>query len=75
MADASSIGGVMIPEMVRHGYGKGYAAALNAASSTIGIIIPPSIPMILYAWVTEVSIRKLFLGRRHPGDPGRGWHE
>ena len=67
VADASSIGGVMIPEMVRRGYGKGYAAALNAASSTIGIIIPPSIPMILYAWVTEVSIRKLFLGGVIPG--------
>ncbi len=67
VADASSIGGVMIPEMIRKGYGKGYAAALNAASSTIGIIIPPSIPMILYAWVTEVSIRKLFLAGVIPG--------
>lgn len=67
VADASSIGGVMIPEMTRRGYGKGYSAALNAASSTIGIIIPPSIPMILYAWVTEVSIRKLFLAGLIPG--------
>lgn len=67
VADASSIGGVMIPEMIRRGYGKGYSAALNAASSTIGIIIPPSIPMILYAWVTEVSIRKLFLAGVIPG--------
>jgi tripartite ATP-independent transporter DctM subunit len=67
VADASSIGGVMIPEMVRRGYGKGYSAALNAASSTIGIIIPPSIPLILYAWVTEVSIRKLFLAGLIPG--------
>jgi tripartite ATP-independent transporter DctM subunit len=67
VADASSIGGVMIPEMIRRGYGKGYSAALNAASSTIGIIIPPSIPMILYAWVTEVSIRQLFLAGLIPG--------
>ena len=67
VADASSIGGIMIPEMIRRGYGKGYSAALNAASSTIGIIIPPSIPMILYAWVTEVSIRKLFLAGLIPG--------
>ena len=67
VADASSIGGVMIPEMVSRGYGKGYAAALNAASSTIGIIIPPSIPLILYAWVTEASIRKLFLAGLIPG--------
>ncbi len=67
VADASSIGGVMIPEMIRRGYGKGYSAALNAASSTIGIIIPPSIPLILYAWVTEVSIRKLFLAGLIPG--------
>ncbi len=67
VADASSIGGVMIPEMIRRGYGKGYSAALNAASSTIGIIIPPSIPLILYAWVTEASIRKLFLAGLIPG--------
>lgn len=67
VADASSIGGVMIPEMVRRGYGKGYSAALNASSSTIGIIIPPSIPLILYAWVTEASIRKLFLAGLIPG--------
>jgi tripartite ATP-independent transporter DctM subunit len=67
VADASSIGGVLIPDMVRRGYGKGYSAALNAASSTIGIIIPPSIPMILYAWVTEASIRQLFLAGLIPG--------
>ncbi len=67
VADASSIGGVLIPDMIRRGYGKGYSAALNAASSTIGIIIPPSIPMILYSWVTEASIRQLFLGGVIPG--------
>ena len=67
VADASSVGTVLIPEMVRRGYGKGYSAAVNAASSTIGIIIPPSIPMILYAWVTEASIRDLFLAGLIPG--------
>ncbi len=67
VADASSVGTVLIPEMVRRGYGKGYSAAVNAASSTIGIIIPPSIPMILYGWITEVSIRKLFLAGLIPG--------
>lgn len=67
VADASSVGAVLIPEMTRRGYGKGYSAAVNAASSTIGIIIPPSIPMILYAWITEVSIRDLFLAGLIPG--------
>jgi len=67
VADASSVGSVLVPEMIRKGYGKGYSGAVNACSSTIGIIIPPSIPMILYAWITEVSIRKLFLGGVIPG--------
>lgn len=67
VADASSVGTVLIPEMKRRGYGKGYAAAINAASSTIGIIIPPSIPMILYGWITEVSIRDMFLAGLIPG--------
>ncbi len=67
VADASSVGSVLIPEMVRRGYGKGYSAAVNAASSTIGIIIPPSIPMILYGWITDVSIRDLFLAGLVPG--------
>ena len=67
VADASSVGSVLIPEMVRRGYDKGYSGAVNAASSTIGIIIPPSIPMILYGWVTEVSIRDLFLAGLIPG--------
>ena len=67
VADASSVGSVLIPEMVKRGYGRGYSAAVNAASSTIGIIIPPSIPMILYGWITEVSIRDLFLAGLIPG--------
>jgi tripartite ATP-independent transporter DctM subunit len=67
VADASSVGTVLIPEMTRRGYGKGYSAAVNAASSTIGIIIPPSIPMILFGWITEVSIRDLFLAGLIPG--------
>ena len=67
VADASSVGTVLIPEMTRRGYGKGYSASVNAASSTIGIIIPPSIPMILYGWITEVSIRDMFLAGLIPG--------
>ena len=67
VADASSIGSVLIPEMVRKGYGSGYSAALNAGASTIGIIIPPSIPLILFGWLTEVSIRELFWGGLIPG--------
>ena len=67
VADAAGIGGVLIPEMIRKGYGKAYSAAVNTCASTIGIIIPPSIPMIIYAWMTEVSIRKLFLAGIIPG--------
>jgi tripartite ATP-independent transporter DctM subunit len=67
VADASSIGSVLIPEMIRKGYGRGYSAALNAGASTIGIIIPPSIPLILFGWLTEVSIRDLFWGGLFPG--------
>jgi len=67
VADASSVGSVLIPEMTRKGYSPAYSAAVNAASSTIGIIIPPSIPLILYGWITEVSIRDLFLAGLIPG--------
>ena len=67
VADTASIGSILIPEMIRKNYPRDVSAAITAASSTIGIIIPPSIPMILYAMVTEVSIGKLFLAGAIPG--------
>ncbi|RAI04328.1 permease [Acuticoccus sediminis] len=68
VADASGIGKVIIDMMVRSGhYSRGYAAAITAASATIGPIIPPSIPMVLYALVSNASIGYLFLGGIVPG--------
>ncbi len=67
VADASAIGMVMIPPMVKQGYDKDYAVAVTASSSTIGPIIPPSIAMIMFAYYTELSVGKLFLGGLIPG--------
>jgi TRAP-type transport system large permease protein len=68
VADAAGIGKVIIEMMVRSGhYTRGYAAAITAASATIGPIIPPSIPMVLYALVSDTSIGFLFLGGIVPG--------
>ena len=67
VADASAIGSVMIPSMVKQGYEKDYAVAIVASAATIGPIIPPSIAMIMYAYYTELSVGKLFLGGLLPG--------
>jgi len=67
VADASAIGSVLIPTMKKNGYPSSYVAALTAASSTIGPIIPPSIPMVVYGLLTQVSIGKLFLAGAIPG--------
>jgi len=62
VADATATGGLMIPAMREDGYNPGYAAAVIAASAMLGPILPPSIPMILYGIMANVSIVKLFLG-------------
>lgn len=62
VADATATGGLMIPAMRREGYKPGYAAAVIAASAMLGPILPPSIPMILYGIMANLSIIKLFLG-------------
>ena len=68
VADAAGIGKIIINMMVKSGhYTRGYAAAITAASATIGPIIPPSIPMVLYALVSNSSIGYLFLGGIIPG--------
>ncbi len=68
VADAAGIGKIIIDMMTRSGhYTRGYAAAITAASATIGPIIPPSIPMVLYALVSNQSIGYLFLGGIVPG--------
>jgi len=68
VADAAGIGKVIIQMMTRDGrYSPGYAAAITAASATIGPVIPPSIPMVIYALVSDTSIGYLFLGGILPG--------
>ncbi len=68
VADAAGIGKIIIEMMVKSGgYSRGYAAALTAATATIGPIIPPSIPMVLYALVSNTSIGALFLAGILPG--------
>lgn len=68
VADTSAIGRVFVPEMERAGYRRDFAAALTAASSVIGPIIPPSIPVIIYALtVGGVSVPALFLAGVVPG--------
>ncbi len=66
-ADASAIGGMMIPAMEKQGYEKDYAVAVTAGSSMLSPIIPPSIAMILYSFYTEVPVGTLFLGGIVPG--------
>ena len=68
VADAAGIGTIIIEMMTKKGrYPRGYAAAITAASATIGPIIPPSIPMVLYALVSNASIGALFLAGILPG--------
>lgn len=68
VADAAGIGKLIIEMMIKSGkYSRGYAAAITAATATIGPIIPPSIPLVLYALVSDTSIASLFLGGIVPG--------
>ena len=68
VADAAGIGKLIIDMMIKSGrYSPGYAAAITAATATIGPIIPPSIPLVLYALVSDTSIAALFLGGIFPG--------
>ena len=67
VADASGTGTILIPAMRRDGYPRDFAAAIVGAAATIGPIIPPSIPMVLYASISEVSTGRLFLGGVVPG--------
>ena len=66
-ATVAAIGGIMVPEMIRKGYPPAYAAAIAAAGGTLGVIIPPSIPMITFGVVAGVSIGDLFLAGFGPG--------
>jgi len=67
VADAASTGAILIPEMKKRGYTSSFSAAINATSSVVGIIIPPSSTMIIIAWITNLSVLKLFLAGAVPG--------
>src|SRR5699024_11458373 len=58
---------VLIPSMLKNGYDRETATGVTAASSTIGVVIPPSIPMIIFAGVANASVGTLFLGGIIPG--------
>ncbi len=67
VADTAGIGKILIPNMIRENYNRSYSAAVTGISSTIGIIIPPSIPMVIIGAMLGVSVGKLFLGGIIPG--------
>lgn len=66
-ADAVSQGRILIPHMIKEGYDPGFAAGVNSSSATIGAIIPPSITMVIYGSVTNISVGALFLAGIVPG--------
>lgn len=67
VADVAALGSVLIPEMKRKGYSAAFSAAVTSSSATLAVIIPPSIPMILYAVMAETSVVKLFVAGIVPG--------
>jgi len=67
VADTSAVGSILIPAMKKEGYDVDFSAAVTATSSTIGPIVPPSIPFIIYGVMGEVSIASLFLAGLIPG--------
>lgn len=67
VATVSAVGAFMIPEMVNHGYDKAFSVALTAAAGTIGVIIPPSVPFVIYGVVSGASITEMFTAGFLPG--------
>jgi len=67
VATTFAIGAILIPALIKHHYPAGYAAALQATSAELGVVIPPSIPLILYGVSAEVSIGELFIAGFGPG--------
>ena len=66
-ATTSAIGAVMVPGMEQHKYDKAFTAAVVAASGTIGLIIPPSVTMVMYGTLANASVGKMFIGGVGPG--------
>jgi tripartite ATP-independent transporter DctM subunit len=67
LADAAMITKVLVPEMVKNGYSKPFSAALTSASALLGPILPPGIGLIIYGFISDTSIGKLFMGGLGPG--------
>lgn len=67
LADAAMITKVLVPEMVKNGYSKAFSAALTSASALLGPILPPGIGLIIYGFISDTSIGKLFMGGLGPG--------
>jgi tripartite ATP-independent transporter DctM subunit len=67
VADAAAIGNVVIPAMEKRGYPRALSAAIVSNAASAAILIPPSIPMIIYAWMAETSVAKLFFAGFLPG--------
>ena len=67
VATTFAIGAILIPALIKHGYPTSYAASLQATSAELGVVIPPSIPLILYGVSAEVSIGELFIAGFGPG--------
>jgi tripartite ATP-independent transporter DctM subunit len=67
VADAAGVGSVLIPAMKEKGYDASFSSAINATTSVVGIIIPPSSTMVILGWLANVSVARLFLGGAIPG--------
>lgn len=67
VSDTSALGSVLIPEMENRGYSRAFATGVTVGSSTVGMIIPPSIPMIIYSTISNESVGALFLAGLIPG--------
>lgn len=67
VATTFAVGAILIPAMVKHGYPKPFATSLQATAAELGVIIPPSIPMILFAVATDTSVGELFIAGIGPG--------
>jgi tripartite ATP-independent transporter DctM subunit len=66
-ADTAAVGTIMLPAMIKGGYERSFASAVQAAGGSLGVIIPPSIPMIIFGFLTGASIGKLFVAGILPG--------
>lgn len=72
VADVAAMGSILIPAMKKKGYPKEFAAAITSSSATLAVIIPPSIPMILYAVMADASVVQIFVAGIVPGILGGG---